>query len=288
VLGSKRARSAAERAVLAAHGDEAVVYRLQGELAFAGAEAVIRGLVGEPPEVRCFVLDFARVATVEPPSARLLVDLHQSLVAQGRAVALAGLARHPRLLRLFEETRAEDGSRALAVFDEWEAAVEWCEDALLAVHGETGAEDGELPLAEHELLRGLDADQLELVASLMERRAFAPGEMAVRKGDPAEELFLLVGGGVSVLSDLPDGRLRRLATLSPGQAFGEPAALAGATRTAFVRADRHSVCFVLKRASFDSLETSCPPLKIRLLENLLRSATGPLGRLSFEAIAERM
>jgi hypothetical protein len=62
--------------------------------------------------------------------------------------------------------------------------------------------------------------------------------------------------------------------------------LSGATRTAFVRSDRPSVCWVLKRASFESLDASCPELKIRLLENLLRSATRTLDRLSFEAVTE--
>jgi len=43
----------------------------------------------------------------------------------------------------------------------------------------------------------------------------------------------------------------------------------------------------LQRATFDSLDGSCPTLKIRLLENLLRSATSTFSRLSVEATAER-
>jgi len=46
------------------------------------------------------------------------------------------------------------------------------------------------------------------------------------------------------------------------------------------------VCWVLSRRAFDSLDLVSPELKIRLLENLLRSATQTLGRLSFEALAE--
>ena len=55
-----------------------------------------------------------------------------------------------------------------------------------------------------------------------------------------------------------------------------------------MRADRASVCYVLKRATFESLDAACPALKIRLLENLLRSATKTFGRLSFEAVADRL
>jgi len=287
-FGSKRVRFDSERKVLDAHGHEAVVYQLQGELSFAGMEAVIRRLVDAAPEITHFVLDFGRVTNVDPPSARLLEALDASLAEQGRAVAFSGLGRHPSVLRLLEEARARDGSSAPVAFDELEVAVEWCENALLATHGATVVRHEELLLSKHELLHGLDADELERVASLMERRAYAAREMVVRKDDPADELFLLVDGALSVLSDLSDGRLRRLATLSPGMGFGESSMVEGATRTAFVRADRPSVCWVLKRANFASLDASCPSLKIRLLENFLRSTTKALGRLSVESLAERV
>jgi CRP-like cAMP-binding protein len=120
----------------------------------------------------------------------------------------------------------------------------------------------------------------------MERRSFVARETVFLKGDPADELFLLVQGALSVVTDLPGGRVRRLATLSPGVGFGEPSMIEGAVRTASVRADRPTVCWVLTRAAFDSLDTSRPPLKIRLLENLLRSATATFGRLSLEAVSE--
>ncbi len=287
-FGSKRVRFDSERAVLDAHGHEALVYQLQGELSFAGMEAVIRRLVDARPGITHFVLDFGRVTNVDPPSARLLEALDASLEELGRAVAYSGLGRHPRVLRLLEEARARDGSPAPVAFDELEMAVEWCEDALLAVHGVTIARHEELLLSKHEFLHGLDADELERVASLMERRTYAAREMVVRKDDPADELFLLVDGALSILSDLSDGRLRRLATLSPGMGFGEASMVEGATRTAFVRADRPSVCWVLKRATFACLDASCPSLKIRLLENFLRSTTKALRRLSLESLAERV
>jgi len=283
-LGSKRIRFDAERAILAEHGDEAVSYQLQGDLSFAGTEAVIRQLVADPPEATRFVLDFSRVTHVDPPSARLLLELHASMSERGRAVAFARMTGHPRLVRLFEEARAHDVSLRLAVYEELDVALEAAEEAILADYGWKRDDPEELRLTKHDLMRGLDADQVERVASLMERRPFATRDMVVRKGAPADELFLLVHGGLSVLSDLPDGRLRRLATLSPGMGFGEPSMVEGGTRTAFVRADRPSVCFVLGRAAFDSLETSDPGIKIRLLENLLRSATRTMSRLSFEAL----
>jgi glutaminase len=197
------------------------------------------------------------------------------------------MRRHPRLARRLEELRAGEGSLEAAMFDEREAALEWCEDALLERHGVALKIAEELPLSKHESLRDLSAEQLEVLTALMERQTFAAREMVVRKDDPANTLFFLVKGDLSVLSELPGGRLGRLATLSAGMGFGEPAIVEGAVRTAYVRADTPSVCWTLSRAAFDSLDASASELKIRLLQNLLQTATQTLGRLSFEALAEQ-
>ncbi len=42
-----------------------------------------------------------------------------------------------------------------------------------------------------------------------------------------------------------------------------------------------------RRADFVALDASAPVLKIRLLENLLRSTTRTVGRLGFDALTEQ-
>jgi CRP-like cAMP-binding protein len=69
--------------------------------------------------------------------------------------------------------------------------------------------------------------------------------------------------------------------------FGEPAIVDSAQRSAFVRADEGSTCWVLKNTAVHSLEASAPKLKIRLLENLLRSASRIVDRLTREAVSDR-
>jgi glutaminase len=285
---SKRKRRDAEREVLAAHGDGIITYQLQGDLSFAGMEIAIRRLVAEPPTVTHLVLDFARVAAVDIPAARMLLELLAALTAQYREVALVGLARHARLVRSLEEARAGQPPLSVSLFDEYDVALEWCENSLLRDQGVALEQREELPLSKHELLENLAPDQIELLGGLMERRTFRARELVVRRGEVANELFLLVQGELSVLTDTPDGRLRRLSTLTAGMGFGEPSMVEGSTRTAYVRADLPSVCWVLSRSAFDSLETSSPELKIRLLENLLRTSTRTLGRLSFEVLAEQL
>jgi CRP-like cAMP-binding protein len=66
--------------------------------------------------------------------------------------------------------------------------------------------------------------------------------------------------------------------------FGEPFLVEGATRSAFVRADRPSTCWVLSRAAFQRLAATHPELTTKLLRNLLVSTSRIVERLSHEAL----
>jgi glutaminase len=85
--------------------------------------------------------------------------------------------------------------------------------------------------------------------------------------------------------DLPGGRRKRLATLSPGMAFGELAVVNRGPRTADVRADTAVECYALSTAAFDRLSETHPATKITILENLLRSVSQLLVQLDEELAA---
>ena len=103
--------------------------------------------------------------------------------------------------------------------------------------------------------------------------------MIMKPGQPADAVFLLVRGEVSVLIDTTGSQMHRLATLSPGMVFGEPALHGHDTlRTAFVRADTPCLCFVLERAAVGTLQAEHPQILIRLLQNALRAGDRVLAR----------
>ncbi len=201
----------------------------------------------------------------------------------GRALCFVGLRSHTRLQRALEEARARTPSLQYASFDELDLALEWCEEGLLGGAGAAAAE--EIPLAQHEALAGFAEADIALLGDLLERRQLGVRELAVRKGDPAHELYLVVRGRLSVLAEDAQGGLRRLATLSPGMCFGEAALLEDATRSASVRADQPAVCYALSRAAARGLAQTRPELALRLLENLLRSSARTVARLSSERLA---
>ena len=94
--------------------------------------------------------------------------------------------------------------------------------------------------------------------------------MIMAQGEPASKLFLLASGKVSIKLDLPGGKSKRLATLSPGLVFGEMAWIERSWRSAAVIADMDSLCYQLEMDDFDATVSEHSDIKVRIQENLLR------------------
>jgi CRP-like cAMP-binding protein len=145
-----------------------------------------------------------------------------------------------------------------------------------------------VPLRDHLLCAGLGEDELDQVLAMVDRLEFAHGDIIVHAGEPADSLYLLLSGKLSVTIELGDGGRRRLATLLPGMMFGELSIAQRHTRTANVSADTSGECFVLPLDSLDRLSADNPALKAALLRNILESVSQTVYRLSAEvrALAE--
>jgi glutaminase len=120
---------------------------------------------------------------------------------------------------------------------------------------------------------------------MLQPRDFAPGELIVRKGDPADEILLLMRGLASVTVEVDGVRRQRLSTVSPGMVFGELTIVDRSPRTADVRADTPVECLVLSAVELDSLGRTHPALKLALLTNLLRNVHQVVARLGQQVIA---
>ena len=95
-----------------------------------------------------------------------------------------------------------------------------------------------------ELFKQLTPAEIANVADRMEMRKYNSGDVILRQGDPGEE-FYLIGRGTAVVSTQVAGEPEhRVATLAPGDVFGEMALLTDEPRNATVRA-------------LDELETYC-------------------------------
>lgn len=280
-LGSKRIRSARDRAVLSDHGAGVTVIELQGELGFPETEQVIRRLVELPETTNLAILDFRHVTSADTVAAPFLASLHREFVGRGGRLVLSGLARHSSFLDTMVQIGAAADVDELLTFDELDAALEWCEARLLADAG-MAADTAPLDLRHHELLAGLTDAELDAVTTLLERREFAAGAMVLRPGSAAEELYLITRGQLSVMGTPVDGQPRRLATLSAGMVLGELAFATGRARTSVVWADSPVECYALSSSDVAALARDHPAAEVAILRNLVGITAARASRMRSE------
>jgi len=154
------------------------------------------------------------------------------------------------------------------MFEDNDAALEWCENRLLIRHLPQAVTDKGASLGRYELFAGLTPDEIAIVVQLLQRRTWQAGDVIINVGDEACELFLLASGMVSVILPISAERRKRLATFSPGMSFGEMALIDRAPRSAMIVADTSAAGDELGVADFEALGTSHPRIKIKLLENI--------------------
>lgn len=281
---SKRRRQPDEERVLAELGTQVRVHELQGDLRFATIEPVLRDLVDDARPLRFAVLDFKRVSHVDPAAAAMLSALVSRCAARGQQIVLTRVRRGGLLAGL--DTMIEPRSAAALSFQpQLDLGIEWCERALLKGHVAAQASTGVMALSAHQLCEGADPMDVAHLESLVTRQQFEPGALVVKRGDPADAVYFLMRGEVSVVVDLAGGGQRRLSTLSAGMCFGERALLSGGTRSADVRADSQVECWALSIGDFIRLEAERPALAIRLLRNLLHGTAAIAARLTVEVAA---
>ena len=283
-LRSKRSRPVAESRVLDAHGSRAVVFELQGDLRFATLEPVLRAIVDADAALDFAVLDFKRVSHVDGGATRMLARLASCCAARGQQLVLSRVRRGDMLAGLGGEL-APQAVRSVTFQPHLDAALEYCERGLLARHAAPPPAATAVSLAEHRLCTGLSADDLAHLQSRLVLRQHESGTLIVHRGDPADAVYLVAQGEVSVIVELPQGGHKRLSTMSAGMSFGEAALIAGGVRSADVRADGTVVCWVLAAEDFQRLKAERPTLAITLLHNLLGAASDTIRRLTNEVAA---
>jgi CRP-like cAMP-binding protein len=243
-------------------------YCLQGEVAFDGAEFVVRNLVQAAPEADSFILDMHRVSYLAESAARLLHDVRQLLVAQGKALVFSRI--HGRaVVEAALRHALPEGDNGYLSFEDNDLAVEWCEDRLL----ESAAE---LPphvstVAAFPLFAGMSERALARLQERMQSADYPAGATIISAGQEQDDrVFFIREGEVSVVLSLSDGSHQRLATLSSGMSFGEMAMLGKVARSASVHADTPVRSWTLSAEVLDELAIDHPEIKIAVLGNLSR------------------
>jgi len=87
-----------------------------------------------------------------------------------------------------------------------------------------------------DFLRGLNDDELRLLAATVAVRQFGAGEMLMRAGEQGDSMFTVRSGTAEVFANSADGQTRHIANYARGDFTGEMALMTGEPRSASVRA----------------------------------------------------
>jgi CRP/FNR family transcriptional regulator, cyclic AMP receptor protein len=90
------------------------------------------------------------------------------------------------------------------------------------------------------LFAGLDRKELEVLSKLIKEQRYDAGATIVKAGAGGHGLYIIKEGNIEVVRDG-----QNVASMGPGQFFGEISVLDGGPRTADVRAKTDTVCLTL-------------------------------------------
>ena len=128
---------------------------------------------------------------------------------------------------------------------------------------------------------GLDAEPLERVAACLREEHFEAEDVVVKEGDPADRMYVIRAGSVEVLKAVKGALTidRRIATLKPGDCFGEMALIDIQPRSATVRALEPTQLWSLSNANLHELREWNTEVFALIMWNLAREISRRLRRV---------
>ena len=111
------------------------------------------------------------------------------------------------------------------------------------------------------LFQFLPDEPFDKLRQLLQEESYEFGDLLVRQGEPADSFYVLVSGRARVVKADQAGNEIVLATLKPGDSFGESALTVSGTRTATVRCSTAVEALRLDRSDFLELAEEVPELK---------------------------
>lgn len=118
------------------------------------------------------------------------------------------------------------------------------------------------------MLSGLSDAELNAIASIAQRKRYAPHEIVVQQADAGGELFVIIAGHLKAVSSGADGKDNALSIMGPGEVFGEISLLDGFPRSATIEALDRCELLIIRRDPFLRFLEGSPRTSIELLKVL--------------------
>lgn len=290
---SRRRRTDEENALLDQRGAEALLIQLKDDLFFGTTDQLLSDLDTDLATRRFILVDIRRVQSMDYTAAYLFEQIRYRLAERQGALLICGMPSSGPQRQDIERYLAQLGvlgTGGVQVFDTRDGALEWMEDRVLEAAGWTSSDDDPpLEIDRLELFRGLDRTSLDEIRALTGERTLEAGQSLFARGDAGDEMYLVRKGRVSILLPLAGGKVHHLATVGPGEMFGELSFLDRGQRSADAVAVTRTELYVLSRARLDALEKTDASLSAHLFERVAREISQRLriANMELRALEER-
>ena len=278
---SRRVRSPGEVNNLTRTFHRVGVLGLTGHLFFGNSARLMQLADDLHPETKAVVIDVSQVHDVDPSGVEAVSWLIRALIERSLKVVVTGVKR-TQAAHLRFRLQAAEGVQHRADLDR---GLEVCEDMILM--NSTVMTGGLMSqaLAQNSLLQDLTDDEITAVLKLGETREIAQGAVLFRKDAPADGIWLLESGVVSILTGEGDSAIR-LATFGPGQFVGEMGFIDGKNRSATAWADSPVKALLLDTGAITELLAYEGEVALKITRNIARELSHRV-RLSTALMADK-
>ena len=141
------------------------------------------------------------------------------------------------------------------------------------------------------LFADLEEGELERFSHVAVPRSFPAATRVFHEGDSSDACYIVREGTFRVTREHSDGRAITLATLGPGEIFGELAMLDGDRRSASAESITDGTLLALPANDVRNLLSRNPEIALKLVAGLvrrLRAANMRLSRQSFQTVPSRV
>lgn len=269
-------RSEAEMRLIAAKGDKAIIFELQGSLFFGTTYELYLQLEPEIKMRDYVILDMRWVQAVDITAAHMLNQVRDTLRQRGVPLLISHvreqLPNGRNLVEFFKQTGFIDDSNGVKVFKSLEGAIEWVEDQLVGDAALSAAEETPLRLVEMDLFQGRKDVTIADLEARMAQRTVKAGDAVYSMGDQNRELYLIRRGAVRIMAPISGSRqVHHIASYGRGDFFGGLAFLDDRARSDNAIASTDIELFVMTLEQFNQLSEEHKKLALILMTAISRT-----------------
>ena len=271
---SKILRDKPAQDILDEHGKGIRVLDLAGDMQFVSAELVMHEIMAKESLPTHVILNFKHVSSINHAAIQQLSDLAIRLNNEGSKLIFIEIPKSFGLTNKLKTMLPDDEAWPEMGFDDIDHALESCENELLeryewqpSIMNQKGYPSSQ------PILTDMTIEELEFISGLMHDQVFDENEVICKEGDPADKLFFVEEGQVSVwvstLVSVSKEKKKRINVIGEGFAFGEGALLGAENRIADIIADQKSIISWFETSKlFDNDSSIALNIQKKLYKNL--------------------